>query len=154
MKTYFLDYQIFQIPDLEKFFENLSGSNEQAVLVAFFDEKQEPLTDFLKKIITAVKLDLAKDCLVCAINSDTLSQNVPKASAIPRFSSLKSIGKIEKALIFGVHPEALGLHISPPQYQAFFFNNCTFLFADKLSVLEKSPEKKKRLWDGLRDLFL
>ena len=145
MNTAFFDYTIYKISDLTNFNESLTGENQRRILVGILDEQQNEPETFLHKIINSAKLDLEKDCLIL--------RGHPQ-SGIPTFSQIKSFQNIEKAVLFGLTGKDLGLNIETHLYIPFSFNNCQFMFADKLSILENSVERKKALWLGLQTLFL
>ncbi len=145
MNNTFYDFTVYNIADSANIHENVSGDNERRILIAFLDEQRADLEAFIKKIITAAKLELEKDCLILRGED---------SSPIPTFAKIKSTHKIEKAVLFGFAGRDLGFNIESPLYIPFEFNNCQFLFADKLSVIENSMERKKALWHGLQTLFL
>jgi hypothetical protein len=142
----FYDFTVYNIPNSANFNETVSGSNERRILIAFLDEQRPELESFLKKIISAAKLEFEKDCLILRGHTDK--------SALPTFAQIKSAYKIEKAVLFGITGRDLGFNIESPLYIPFEFNHCQFLFIDKLSNIENSVEKKKALWHGLQTLFL
>lgn len=145
MNKAFYDFTVYNIHDSENFSEIVSGSNERRILIAFLDEQRDELEAFMKKIISAAKLELEKDCLIL---------RGAESSFIPTFTQIKSSHKIEKAVLFGIKGKDLGFNIETPLYIPFSFNHCQFLFANKLSVIENSVEQKKALWHGLQTLFL
>ncbi len=146
MNTAFFDFTVYNISNTENFNQWVSGDNQRRILIGFLDEQQEMLEIFLHKIIGSAKLDLEKDCL--------LLRGHPEALTIPTFTQMKSFYKIEKAVLFGLTGKHLGLNIETHLYIPFAFNYCQFMFADKLSVVENSVERKKALWNGLQTLFL
>ena len=145
MNNLFFDFSIYKVPDLENFQEELSGNNQRCILIGFLDENRDELEIFLKKIISSAKIEYEKDCIILRGSS---------AALLPPFSKINSMHKIEKAVLFGMNGNDLGLNIHTPLYIPFKFNNCSFMFADKLSVIEQSVERKKALWLGLQTLFL
>ena len=147
MNKTFYDFTVYNIADAENFHENVLGDNERRILIAFLDEQRDELQTFMKKIISAAKLELKKDCLI-------LRGGDANTTPLPTFSQIKSAYKIEKAVLFGFSGRDMGFNIESPLYIPFSFNNCQFLFADKLSAIENSLERKKALWHGLQTLFL
>ncbi len=146
MNTAFFDFTVYNISDTENFNELVSGDNQRRILIVFLDEQHEMLELFLNKIISAAKIDLEKDCLILRRSQENFS--------IPTLAQIKSFHKIEKAVLFGLTGKDLGLNIETHLYIPFAFNNCQFMFADKLSAIENSVERKKALWNGLQTLFL
>ena len=145
MKTTFLDYQIFQMPELSEFSAQLVGNNARQVLVGFFDEQSAEREEYLKKIMGAAKLNLPEDCLILRGSLDT---------KFPSFANLSHTYTIQKAVLFGINPLDLGLNLTVPMYQPLLFNKTAFLFVDKLSVIELSKERREALWKCLQRLFL
>lgn len=145
MKTTFLDYQIFPTPELSKFSAQLEGENERQVLVGFFDEQSVEREDYLKKIIGAAKLNLLEDCLILRGSLET---------KFPSFVQMQNAHSIQKAVLFGIKPSDIGLNLEIPPYQPIVFNNCTFLFVDKISIIEPSKERRAALWACLQRMFL
>lgn len=146
LNTAFFDFTVYNISDTENFNQLVSGDNQRRILIGFLDEQHEMLELFLNKIISAAKIDLEKDCLIL--------RGSPENVSIPTLTQIKSFHKIEKAVLFGIIGKDLGLNIETHLYIPFAFNNCQFMFTDKLSVIENSVERKKALWNGLQTLFL
>ena len=142
----FYDFTAYNISDSENIRSVVSGDNARHILIGFLDEQRDELETFLKKIITAAKIDIEKDCLILRGDAENVS--------LPSFAQLKSKSKIKKLVLFGINGKDLGFNIETHLYIPFAFNNCQFLFADKLSVIENSQERKKALWSGLQTLFL
>ena len=146
MNNSFYDFTAYNISDSENIRAVVSGDNARHILIGFLDEQRDELETFLKKIITAAKIDIEKDCLILRGDAENVS--------LPSFAQLKSKSKIKKLVLFGINGKDLGFNIETHLYIPFAFNNCQFLFADKLSVIENSQERKKTLWSGLQTLFL
>ena len=146
MNTAFFDFTVYNISDKENFSQSMFGENQRHILIGFLDEQHEMLELFLNKIISAAKIDLEKDCLIL--------RGSPENIFIPTLTQIKSFHKIERAVLFGLSGKDLGLNIETHLYIPFEFNNCQFMFADKLSLIENSVERKKALWNGLQTLFL
>ncbi len=99
--------------------------------------------DFVTKVLSAAKLDLAKD---------TLFAQVPGDTPVNCFGGLPE--RPEFILVFGLQPAQVGLKALAQPYQPFTLNGCTWLFSDALSVLEPDRAKKGKLWEALKGLFL
>lgn len=118
-------------------------ARQVAVLVAQETNAAEGRA-FLAKVLAAANLNLAQDTLLaalpvqesCAIAPD-LTQHKPKF-----------------VLVFGFSPKHLGLSAQVEPYQPTSFYGCTWLFADRLSVLEPDKNKKTQLWTALKQIFL
>jgi hypothetical protein len=145
LKTNFLDYQIFSTLELHEFSAQLTGANARQVLVGFFDEQSTEREDYLKKIMGAAKLNLPEDCLILRGSLET---------KFPSFANIQNAYPIQKAVLFGIKPRDLGLNLEIPIYQPITFAQTTFLFVDKLSMIESSKERRAALWVCLQRLFL
>ena len=145
LKTGYLDYKIFVAPELSEISNALIGEKKKHILVAYFDEKNPEMDAYIEKIMSAAKIHLSTDCLVFKYFAD---------KSMPSFSQIVHKNTIDKVLLFGISPTDFGLNITPPQYMPFVFSGSTFLFADKLSVINTSPEKRKALWDCIKTIFL
>jgi hypothetical protein len=145
LKNSIYDFTAYPIPDSENFHSIVSGDNQRHILIGFVNEQRDELEVFLKKIISAAKIELEKDCLILRGDADIVS--------LPSFSQLRSQHKIEKVVLFGIKGKDMGFNIETPLYIPFEFNFCQFLFADKLSAIENSLERKKALWSALQTLF-
>jgi hypothetical protein len=145
LKNSFYDFTAYNIADSENFHSIVSGKNDRRILIGFLDEQRADLEVFLKKIITAAKINFDSDCLILRGDAEILT--------LPSFSQLRSQHKIEKVVLFGIKGKDMGINIQTPIYIPFEFNRCQFLFADKLSMIENSLERKKALWSGLQTIF-
>ncbi|MBL7815369.1 MAG: hypothetical protein JNL70_10170 [Saprospiraceae bacterium] len=143
MNKTFYDFTVYKLPNTENFQEKISGTNDKGILIVFLDEQRTELEAFLKKIIASIKLDYEKDCLILRGSHVDL---------LPTMAQLKSQFTFKKTLIFGFKGKDLGLNIETPLYTAFVFNENRYLFADKLSIIENSVERKKALWSVLQSL--
>ncbi len=153
MKNSLYDFTAYTIPDSENFHSIVSGNNQRHILVGFLNEQRDELEVFVKKIISAAKIDLENDCLILMAHPDTVGRGDADIVSLPSFSQLRSQHKIEKVVLFGIKGKDMGFNIETPLYIPFEFNYCQFLFADKLSAIENSMERKKALWSALQTLF-
>ncbi len=145
LKTGYLDYKIFVAPELGEISNALTGENKRHIFVAYLDEKNPEMDAYIEKIISAAKIHLSTDCLLLKYSDD---------KSMPSLSQIVHKNTIQFALLFGISPRDFGLNITPPQYMPIQFNGLTFLFTDKLSVINASTEKRKALWDCIKTLFL
>jgi hypothetical protein len=145
LKNSFLNYKIFPTPELSEFSAQLEGANGRQVLVGFFDEQSVEREDYLKKIMSAAKLNLLEDCLILRGSHET---------KFPSFTDIQHAHPVQKAVFFGIQPSDLGLNLEIPPYQPILFNKCVFLFVDKISVIEPSKERRAALWACLQKIFL
>jgi hypothetical protein len=145
LKNSFLNYKIFPTPELSEFSAQLAGANNRQILVGFFDEQSVEREDYLKKIMSAAKLNLLEDCLILRGSHET---------KFPSFIDMQHAHLVQKAIFFGIKPSDLGLNLEIPPYQPILFNKCVFLFVDKISVIEPSKERRAALWACLQKIFL
>ncbi|MEQ1744990.1 MAG: hypothetical protein ABMA02_06175 [Saprospiraceae bacterium] len=125
--------------------EICGGGFARRVLVVAQTETEHPgNVDFLKKILLAAGLELERDTLFAQIGP------MEGGRILPAIQERQA----EKILIFGTGPEQLGLNVQIPLYQPTVFYGATFLFSEKLSVIEPDKAKKTNLWQALRQLFL
>lgn len=135
---------IFQTPD-QSVLELARGQFARQILVLVAAEAEANANrDFLNKILGAAGLDLQQDTLLAEIpETQPLKLPLNPKNKRPEF-----------ILVFGLRPDQLGLRIEAPLYKAIPFYGLTFLFSEKLSVLEPDKARKTQLWQALRQLFL
>lgn len=125
----------------ENFLANCRGSNERLIFVGIQTENEEAARlFFLKKILSAIQVDLQKDALFTSF----------AAGETGSFMQLLRKKGIEKCLLFGLRPDRLGLGISVKLNEPFVFYGCRFLFTERLSVIENDEAQKKQLWSALK----
>lgn len=149
MYPQFIDFAILNVPEKDHLADQLRGQNQQHVLVVFHDtDENEELAVFLGKIFAAVQIDLHKDTILL------------KLTSFERFSfaGLRQMQDIQTVILFGIHPEQLGVQFVTPPYHPIRHENITFLFADDLQAIfaERQAGGKQMsgaLWKALKDLF-
>lgn len=125
--------------------EFATGQFARRILVITPDEPGEPDRDgFLRKIFAAAQINLEQDALLAS---------VPPGTPLSILPTLKA-KQPAQVLVFGLSPKMLGLTLNVPVYQPFDFYGATFLFAEKLSLLEPDKARKAQLWRALQTLFL
>lgn len=150
MKPNLLDFHLFPLSDWRQLQERLSGGNARHVLIVVEqEENQAELTDYLGKILSAVKLNLQEDTLLLRL---TKGENIS-------FSSLARVHTVRQTLLFGVPPRRLGLHFTLPPGQLVTAGERTFLYAGPLRSLWEEREAAARpqaaaLWKNLKQLFI
>ena len=97
---------------------------------------------FLTSVLNACKLNLGDVAIVNAANGP---------SALYR--DLQEKFKSNDTILLGVTPEELEMPISFPEFQVQAFNNCIFLHAPVLEVLETDKVLKSKLWVCLKKMF-
>lgn len=122
-----------------------TGSFSRQVAVLVLEEQNTALArDFLAKVLLAANLNMAQDTLLAEIPSNT---NVLIAPDLKERQP-------KQVLVFGLQPAQLGLWFEPPLYQPLSFYGSTWLFADKIAVLEPDKAKKAQLWSAIKQIFL
>ena len=144
LSNQFLDYSVIALQDVEEVINNCTGSNQKKLLVVYNSNntKTESI-EFLKKILSAAKFDIKDDILLLGTTS---KQGFS-------FISMKTKVAFDNLLVFGFPPSYFGLNIAISSYQPIHFNNCGFLFADDLEILESDKQLKGALWLGMKELF-
>lgn len=116
-----------------------TGGNKKNILVGINasnpDKKDQ---DLLNNLLAACKLTLNDIALVNFHGQPTSVQNAADEL------------NISKVILFGIKPEP---GLTKKKYEIVNFNNRTFLMADELKELHGDVEKKKKLWQCLRQLF-
>lgn len=135
---------LFPVPEPGAQPAGAGGFARRVLVVRSSDAGSVAAEPFLSKILAAANLNLAQD---------TLLIDCPEPGGLRLLPVLKS-RQPTHVLVFGATPELLGLRLQAPLYQAFYFYNTTFLFADKLSLLEPDKNRKGQLWRALQGIFL
>lgn len=97
---------------------------------------------FLAGILNACKLNMADVALI----NITSQKNI-------NYTSINSITKPEKTILFDITPQDISLPLQFPQFQIQRFNNVMYLSAPALSVIEADKAVKAQLWGCLKQLF-
>jgi len=148
--TSFLDFSIYPMIEAEKLLPKCLGKNQKNTLVIINQSVGNTAElEFLKKILSAAKLDFENDILLLSI-----TQKEP--FSFIRFRTLvdDKFGKIEKVLVFGFSHKHLGLNLDIKNYNVHNFSNCEYLFANALDSLSQDKNLKAALWQGMQSMFL
>ena len=144
LSNQFLDYSVIALKEVDEVIKNCIGSNQKKLLVVYNSNKTEDQSiEFLKKILGAAKFDIQDDILLLGTTS---KQGFS-------FISMRTKVAFDNILVFGFPPAYLGLNLDIIPYQPTHFNDCGFLFADDLSLLELNKQLKGALWIGMKELF-
>jgi hypothetical protein len=141
----FLEESVYWVSE-QSLLDNASGKFAARILVIVNTEAGvggQPI-EFIEKVLTAAKIELAKDTALLSI------EKIEPIRLFP-FPETK---KPDKILVFGVEPAQLGLNINFQWYQPFVFSGVTFLFSEKISLLEADRDRKMKLWNALKSIFL
>jgi hypothetical protein len=98
--------------------------------------------NFLTSVLGACKLNLAD---VAIFNT----AHAPSAL----YKELQEKFKSNFTILLGLTPEEFEMPLSFPEFQVQSFNNCTFLYAPVLEVLETDKVLKSKLWVCLKKMF-
>ncbi|MBL7805573.1 MAG: hypothetical protein JNL02_17660 [Saprospiraceae bacterium] len=125
--------------------EHIEGSFARRVMVILSSDENLPDNRaFLTKVLAAAQLNLLQDCLLV---------EVPASGSIA-LSGILKVKQPTQVLVFGISPEQLGFRIQVNLYQPFHFQHTSFLFAEKLGLVEPDKNRKGQLWRALQTLFL
>jgi hypothetical protein len=103
--------------------------------------KDEQLA-YLTRILMACKLTLED---VAIINIQDFAQ--------PHYQQLQLEYPSSTCLVFGLSPQILQLPVDFPFFQLQKIENCTYLFAPALDLLEPQKTDREKLWQSLRKQF-
>jgi len=144
LSNQFLDYSVIALQEIDEVIKNCKGSNQKKLLVVYNSNKTKAESmEFLKKILGAAKFDIQDDILLLGTTSKQGFSFISIQTKVP----------FDNLLVFGFPPSYLGLNLDLKTYQPIHFNNCGFLFADDLSILESDKQLKGALWLGMKELF-
>ncbi len=137
MNPDFFDFDVYDLPDSQNV---LADTNEVLVVVRRDDFLlQETL---LKKILTAVKLDLDTQVTFLQLEEGAVI-NLATAAR-----------QAKKVFTFGLKPTQLGLNGGFRGYRFYKTESFSLLFSHSLKDLSEKPAKKKALWDAMKAEFL
>lgn len=121
-----------------------TGDFAKKILVLALEEAQGFANRaFIAKVFSAANLDLSADALLAEL---------PHGRAINCFAGLEE--RPAYVFSFGIPAVQMGLQAQIPNYEAVEFHGVTWVFADPLSILEPDRDKKVKLWNILKTLFL
>lgn len=122
------------------------GGNKKNILIVVFNEQPPALPDeslqFLISILKACQLTLADVAIVATGQKNDADYKTYTA----HFNS-------RQVLLFNLAPVDFGLPVHFPEFQTQPFDQCTYLWAPALTLIEKDVETKKQLWMSLKKLF-
>jgi len=143
MDSQFIDFKIIQKLEPEEVMTQCIGQNQKNIFLLYHQSDNGQLP-FLKKILSAVQLDLDKDVLAL------------EASHLTTFR-ITDIGKeqsLSKVIVFGFPPAHIGLQLQLTKYQAYNIGGYSYLFADSLQEIAGNKNLKGLLWNGLQEMFV
>lgn len=134
---------LYQAPDADLLPMLQGGFARRVLLLLVQEEESAPARAFLEKILGAVQLNLERDTLWAEI-SENSPVDVP---AVVRKKQPDAV------LVFGLSPQVCGLQADFSAYHPTHFYQTVFLFADRLSFIEREKDAKAKLWLALRQIF-
>ncbi len=139
---------LYLLPEGDFVAQAVGNFSRQVLLVVAAEPEHPQNLEFLKKVLAAAGLDIERDCLLLELPPDRYRD---EAISLNQFWKTRCP---ETVLAFGIRPEQLGLRLQIHPYQITQFYQTQFLFADKLSLLEPDRERKGKLWNSLKIMFL
>lgn len=123
------------------------GNNKQQVLilVSYPGQKMISETDlnFLLNILNACKLSLNDVSILNLPNGDELN-----------YTNLIDVFKPRVILLFGVQQAQIKLPVLFPEFQVQAFRDIRFISSPPLGQLQQDETIKRKLWSGLKQIFL
>lgn len=145
----FIDYKVYNIEenDNEILKKNIFGRNQKGIIIVYSVDVEkfnsENAKDFLEKIVKAIGLNLEQDTLCVP-----LTQDMPCS-----FRSLNEFN-VKHLFVFGLTPRQMGIQAQISNYESVQLNNCDLFFADNLYELSTNQNKKRALWNHLKETFI
>lgn len=146
----YLDFELFARPERQLSKADLRGEGQQGIFIAYqVDEAEADRLAYLKKILTAAKIDLDKDVSYLSLKADESVYLNTQVFPVP----------LAQVILFGVRPEQLCLNFQLPPYQPVSYQKMAFLWADNLGVIQEErlagkSQKAGALWLALKHIFL
>ena len=123
------------------------GNNQKQVLILVNYPDSQVISDtelnFLLTILNACKLTL----------NDVVIVNFAKEEKIT-YQKLVQEFKPKVVLLFGVMQASISMPVLFPDFQVQSFNDIRFLSSPPLQSLQQDDAIKRKLWTGLKQLFL
>jgi hypothetical protein len=126
----------------------MRGEHERGIGVIFLQKEGYDPYPYLEKLLSAAKIALQRD--TCYLET--------RLEAAPAYFKLTRAYPITQLLVFGLPPEALGLHINWALHIPLSLNGITLLFAQALEVYETESRQgvstnRAPLWHAIKQLF-
>ncbi|MEY3052233.1 MAG: hypothetical protein RLY31_2018 [Bacteroidota bacterium] len=137
----FLDFNVFAV-DSESY-PPCVGENGKGVLVGSGELLDADLVDFLRKVLSAVGLDMEKDAARFVLTE-------PHRTWLWGY---QAGGVWSRALLFGIPALRLGMNAEVEAFRPLSLEGRRLLFAPPLSVVTRDAGLKRSLWAGMQPLF-
>lgn len=143
-----LSFEIIALPTDSGALPRLEGENAREILLLFKKDEDPAIKEFLLRMMRAAGVELNKDTYFAGIEQ----------GFEPSFAQLWHLVPFQKLLIFGIKPQAIGLHLEYTLYQPIVFRDKTILISDCLRDLseERARNGKERsgaLWAAMKEIF-
>ena len=123
------------------------GNNKQQVLILVHYPGQKMITEtdlnFLLNILNACKLSLNDVSILNLPNDDELN-----------YTDLIGVFKPKVILLFNVKQSQIKLPVLFPEFQVQAFRDIRFISSPDLGQLQQDETLKRKLWAGLKQIFL
>lgn len=138
------DDLLFVLPDALTD-DRVTGACEPGglLIVSAQTDNTAHLRDFLEKILQSVGKSLMQG---------TAYAESPEGASVRILPFIRQ-KRAARVIVFGFQPEQVGLGIRAELYRPVAFYGTTFLFADRLDILEPDRARKTQLWQALKQLF-
>lgn len=139
----FQDLPMYNLP--QDHIQEISGSktNDYWIILSRGEAMNKDLTDYLKKILSAIGVDLTKNCFLFSLD---LSEKI-------FIHRLLSEAKSQKKIIsFGISPLHFGLSVIYQPQELFHLYTHAFLLCDEIQNIQNDGNKKRTLWESLQKL--
>lgn len=122
------------------------GKNEKGIAILVNCDEAPYLPDahlaFLIKMLSACNLTIADVAIVNICGND----KVQYEAILTQLNPLK-------ILFFDVIPASVGFPMNFPQYKVQEYSSMKLISAPALGLIERDAEKKKSLWNALKNMF-
>ena len=143
MNSQLINFKIFPKAEKSTILKNCKGKNTKGIFL-LYNESETEQVPFLAKILAAVQLDMEQDVIAFSCTeTQTFS-----------LSDINESHSLKKAIIFGFHPQHIGLQVQFQKYQLYSIGGIQYLFADSLTEIESTKAKKGLLWGVLQKMFV
>lgn len=137
----FFDFEIFLLKD--ELIGKITGGNKRQVLVVAHAQDLDAESDFLKKILLAVKIDADRDISLLVVEDE---QPFLLFELVKKLSS-----KI--VILFGMSTAQCGLNLNMNWYQAIEHGGVQLLLCHQLRQIASNQLYKRNLWSALQQIF-
>ena len=140
----FTDFSIFPLLPASEALARATGEHGKGLLLLRRAADRSAETDtLLANILKALQLDEGKDCRTLLLDEQ---------ASISLVETVRTSGA-RYCVSFGPRPRALGAQWEWPAYQVLHRGGVRYLFADTLSRIGEDDQRKRALWNGLKDLM-